>query len=152
MCICMEYHSSTCNHQWLSLTEPCGYGMNLLNCSSRTTVQGIFAPGMCCPWCNGTAMDPFINQMLPLPAICAPPGACGPPAICAPSTCGPPAICGPAPACGMVANPCGTATPPCGMVEPCCVPSCCCKRCRRKGKANYNYKYSERSGDNCTVM
>jgi hypothetical protein len=140
MCHCTQYSSPTCSHKWLSLTEPCGFGMNLMTCSFRNTCQGLWAPGMCCPWCNGTAMDPFVNQMLRLPP--------------APSL--------PAPGCGMApALPaCGLGPPPCpplcamGTVgTSCCMEEHCCRRCQRKGKSGYKYRYTEKEGgDSCGVM
>jgi hypothetical protein len=130
MCMCTQYQSPTCSHQWLSLTESCGDGMNLISCSYRNTIQGLWAPGMCCPWCNGSAQDPFVNQMLPPLATCRPGLSCG---------------IGPS-QCGVGPSPCDIAGPPC------CASSCCCRRCRRKGRSHYRYRYSEQDGGACTVM
>jgi hypothetical protein len=126
MCMCTQYQSPTCSHQWLSLSEPCGVGMNLMTCSYRNTLQGRWAPGMCCPYCNGAAQDPFVNQMMHMQ------GAMG-----QQCTIGPPPPYGPG-------------------EMPCCETSTCCdcRRCRRREGRSHTHKYSykERDGADCTVM
>lgn len=130
MCVCTQYQSPTCSHQWLSLTQPCGMGMNLMTCPYRNTFQGLWAPGMCCPICNGTAIDPFVNQMVA--------GACYAGTVC-PST----------------TQQCSIAGPQCAIAPlPCCElhSSCGCRR--RKGKSHqHSFSYKEsRGGGDCIVM
>lgn len=64
MCFCTEYASPTCQHSWISLTESCGFGANLLTCPRRQPVQSCIAPPHCCAICDGAHEDPAICQMV----------------------------------------------------------------------------------------
>lgn len=137
MCMCTQYQSPTCNHQWLSLAEPCGYGMNLMSCSNRNTYREIYAPGMCCPLCNGSLLDPYATQMITA-AACS--------------------VGGPPPPLGLRTGQM-IAAPPYGLGGPSCSCDyreayCGCERSRRRSRKEYYRRYSYREGDGgkCTVM
>jgi hypothetical protein len=64
MCLATVYSSPSCSHQWMSLTQPCGNGMNFMTCQYRDPMQTFFAPSRCCPYCDERREDPCVSQML----------------------------------------------------------------------------------------
>ncbi|KAF2252512.1 hypothetical protein BU26DRAFT_387923, partial [Trematosphaeria pertusa] len=70
MCLCTQYDSATCGHSWISMSQPCGFCSDLLNCPRRQTVQTLIAPPMTCPQCNGGFCDGETMQMIQGPWGC----------------------------------------------------------------------------------
>lgn len=64
MCLCTEYDSPSCGHSWISLTEPCSIGANLLTCQLPEPIQSCVAPPYCCPICDGSHDDPAVCQII----------------------------------------------------------------------------------------
>ncbi|KAF2129854.1 hypothetical protein P153DRAFT_430952 [Dothidotthia symphoricarpi CBS 119687] len=70
MCGCTLYDSPTCGHSWLSMSQPCGFLSDLLNCPYRQTYQTLVAPAMTCPMCNGGFADRETMEMVQGPWGC----------------------------------------------------------------------------------
>jgi hypothetical protein len=70
MCGCTLYDSSTCGHSWVSMSQPCGYLSDLLNCPYRQTYQTLVAPPYTCPTCHGGFADRETIEMVQGPWGC----------------------------------------------------------------------------------
>jgi hypothetical protein len=64
MCGCTLYDSPTCGHSWISMSQPCGFLSDLLNCPYRQTYQTLIAPPYSCPMCNGGFADRETIEMV----------------------------------------------------------------------------------------
>lgn len=64
------YDSPTCGHSWYSMTQPCGYLQDLLNCPMRRVFQTLIAPPYVCPTCNRGFADAETIQMIHGPWGC----------------------------------------------------------------------------------
>jgi hypothetical protein len=70
MCGCTLYDSPTCGHSWISMSQPCGFLSDLLNCPYRQTYQTLIAPSYTCPMCNGGFADRETIEMVQGPWGC----------------------------------------------------------------------------------
>lgn len=70
MCGCTLYDSPTCGHSWISMSQPCGFLSDLLNCPYRQTYQTLIAPPYTCPMCNGGFADRETIEMVQGPWGC----------------------------------------------------------------------------------
>jgi hypothetical protein len=70
MCGCTLYDSPTCGHSWISMSQPCGYLQDLLNCPYRQTYQTLIAPPYACPTCHGGFADRETIEMVQGPWGC----------------------------------------------------------------------------------
>ena len=70
MCGCTLYDSPTCGHSWVSMSQPCGFLSDLLNCPYRQTYQTLIAPPYTCPICNGGFADAETIEMVQGPWGC----------------------------------------------------------------------------------
>ncbi|KAH7401474.1 hypothetical protein BKA66DRAFT_405619 [Pyrenochaeta sp. MPI-SDFR-AT-0127] len=70
MCGCTLYDSPTCGHSWISMSQPCGFLSDLLNCPYRQTYQTLVAPPYTCPMCNGSFADRETIEMVQGPWGC----------------------------------------------------------------------------------
>ncbi|KAF1843962.1 uncharacterized protein K460DRAFT_378998 [Cucurbitaria berberidis CBS 394.84] len=70
MCGCTLYDSPTCGHSWISMSQPCGFLSDLLNCPYRQTYQTLIAPHYTCPMCNGGFADQETMEMVQGPWGC----------------------------------------------------------------------------------
>ncbi|KAJ5031235.1 60s ribosomal protein l29 [Bipolaris maydis] len=70
MCGCTLYDSPTCGHSWLSMSQPCGFLSDFLNCPYRQTYQTLIAPPYTCPTCNGGFADQETIEMVQGPWGC----------------------------------------------------------------------------------
>lgn len=70
MCGCTLYDSPTCGHSWISMSQPCGYLSDLINCPYRQTYQTLIAPPYTCPTCNGGFADRETIEMIQGPWGC----------------------------------------------------------------------------------
>lgn len=70
MCGCTLYDSPTCGHSWVSMSQPCGFLSDLLNCPNRQTYQTLIAPPYTCPQCNGGFADRETIEMVQGPWGC----------------------------------------------------------------------------------
>jgi hypothetical protein len=70
MCGCTLYDSPTCGHSWISMSQPCGYLQDLLNCPYRQTYQTLIAPPYSCPTCHCGFADRETIEMVQGPWGC----------------------------------------------------------------------------------
>jgi len=70
MCGCTLYDSPTCGHSWISMSRPCGFLADLLNCPNRQTYQTLIAPPYTCPICNNGFADQETIEMVQGPWGC----------------------------------------------------------------------------------
>jgi hypothetical protein len=70
MCGCTLYDSPTCGHSWISMSQPCGFLSDLLNCPYRQTYQTLIAPPYTCPTCNRGFADRETIEMVQGPWGC----------------------------------------------------------------------------------
>jgi hypothetical protein len=70
MCGCTLYDSPTCGHSWISMSQPCGFLSDLLNCPNRHTYQTLIAPPYSCPTCHRGFADRETIEMLQGPWGC----------------------------------------------------------------------------------
>ncbi|EOA89619.1 hypothetical protein ACJQWK_02438 [Exserohilum turcicum] len=70
MCGCTLYDSPTCGHSWISMSQPCGFLADLLNCPHRQIYQTLIAPPYTCPTCNGGFADQETIEMVQGPWGC----------------------------------------------------------------------------------
>lgn len=64
------YDSPTCGHSWISMSQPCGFLQDLLNCPVRQVYQTLIAPPYTCPTCNLGFADAETIQMIQGPWGC----------------------------------------------------------------------------------
>jgi hypothetical protein len=70
MCGCTLYDSPTCGHSWISMSQPCGFLSDLLNCPYRQTYQTLIAPPYTCPTCHHGFGDRETIEMVQGPWGC----------------------------------------------------------------------------------
>ncbi|USP73389.1 uncharacterized protein yc1106_00663 [Curvularia clavata] len=70
MCGCTLYDSPTCGHSWISMSQPCGFLSDLLNCPYRQVYQTLIAPPYTCPMCNSAFADHETIEMVQGPWGC----------------------------------------------------------------------------------
>jgi hypothetical protein len=70
MCGCTLYDSPTCGHSWISMSQPCGFLSDLLNCPYRQTYQTLIAPPYTCPTCHRGFADRESIEMVQGPWGC----------------------------------------------------------------------------------
>jgi hypothetical protein len=70
MCGCTLYDSPTCGHSWISMSQPCGFLSDFLNCPYRQTYQTLIAPPYSCPTCHGGFADRETIEMVQGPWGC----------------------------------------------------------------------------------
>ncbi|EAT80355.1 hypothetical protein SNOG_11943 [Parastagonospora nodorum SN15] len=70
MCGCTLYDSPTCGHSWISMSQPCGFLSDLLNCPYRQTYQTLIAPPYSCPTCHRGFADRETIEMVQGPWGC----------------------------------------------------------------------------------
>jgi len=70
MCGCTLYDSPTCDHSWISMSQPCGFLADLLSCPNRQIYQTLIAPPFTCPTCNGGFADQETIEMVQGPWGC----------------------------------------------------------------------------------
>jgi hypothetical protein len=70
MCGCTLYDSPTCGHSWISMSQPCGFLSDLLNCPYRQTYQTLIAPPYTCPTCHRGFADRETIEMVQGPWGC----------------------------------------------------------------------------------
>lgn len=70
MCGCTLYDSPTCGHSWISMSQPCGFLSDLINCPYRHTYQTLIAPPYTCPTCCGGFADAETIEMVQGPWGC----------------------------------------------------------------------------------
>jgi hypothetical protein len=70
MCGCTLYDSPTCGHSWISMSQPCGFLSDLLNCPYRHTYQTLVAPPYTCPTCHRGFADQETIEMVQGPWGC----------------------------------------------------------------------------------
>ncbi|KAF2641467.1 hypothetical protein P280DRAFT_313979 [Massarina eburnea CBS 473.64] len=69
MCFCTQYDSH-CGHSWVSLSEPCGFLQDFLNCPHRNIIRMCIAPSGVCPQCFGGPADSETIEMIQGPWGC----------------------------------------------------------------------------------
>jgi hypothetical protein len=70
MCSCTLYDSPTCGHSWVSMSQPCGFLSDLLNCPYRQIYQTLVAPPYTCPTCQSGFADRETIEMIQGPWGC----------------------------------------------------------------------------------